>query len=412
MAAMISRLYSALYPPTVPKDDHPIRFGILGAANIAPLGLIGPSKSHPEVVIQAVAARDRQKAEAFAKANGIPEVKGSYQELLDDPNIDAIYIPLPNSFHFEWAVRSIRAGKHVLLEKPAVSNSIEAEALFRLPELSQPNAPVLLEALHARFYPSWRLFQSLVSPADIEHVQTKTMIPWWGTSKGDIHFNYNLSGGTMMAMGTYNFAMIRGLFAAEPVECLECETHVYPEEAHKNCDIDFKAKFRFPNGGIAEAESTLHGPTIWRPSHATVTQREVPVKEPSLPADQTKMMKRELTLQGLLFGIVWHRIDIKDTYTIRHKDKVLKTWTETESRKAYSFEDAGGEFAEFPGEAYWMSFRHMLEQFVNKVKGRPTQTWISTEDSISQMKMLDMAYEKSGLGTRPTSAYVNEIAKP
>lgn len=331
--------------------------------------------------------------------------------MLDDPEIDAIYIPLPNSFHFEWAVRSIRAGKHVFLEKPSVSNSIEAEALFRMPELAQPDAPVLLEAFHTRFYPSWQLFQSLVRSADIEHIHTKSMIPWWGTSKDDIFFDYNLSGGTMMSMGTYNFAVVRALFDAEPVECLECETHTYPEEAHKNCDIDFKAKFRFPNGGTAEAESTLHGPTIWRPSHVTVIQREVAVKDASLPADQTKTVKRELTLYGILFGIVWHRIDIKDTYIIRSKDKVIKTWTEAQSRKAYTFQEAGGEFADLPGEAYWMSYRHMLEQFINKIKGRPTQTWISREDSIGQMKMLDMAYKKSGLGIRPTSAYVNEIAK-
>ncbi|KAF8863061.1 NAD(P)-binding protein [Acephala macrosclerotiorum] len=410
MAALVSRVYSAFVPPKsaiLPKRADAIKFGILGAANIAPMALITPAKSHPEVIIQSVAARDREKAEKFAKANGIPQVHGSYQEMLDDPNIDAIYIPLPNSFHFEWAVRSIRAGKHVLLEKPSVSNAIEAEMLFRLPELSQPNAPVLLEAFHTRFFPSWQYFQSLVVPENIEHIKSVSMIPWWGTSKGDIYFNYNLSGGSMMSLGTYNFATIRTLFGAEPVECLSCETHQYPEEAHKNIDTDFKAKFRFPNGGIGEAESTLNGPTIWVPSSVVVKNKEVIVPDSSLPKDQEKVLKREQSIYGVAFGLLWHRIDIKDNYTIRTKTggKVIKKWTEKKSHKAYTFKQAGGEFAKYPGDSYWMSYRHQLEQFVNKVKGREVQSWIDGEDSINQMKMLDMAYEKSGLGLRPTSKF-------
>ena len=325
--------------------------------------------------------------------------------MLDDPNIDAIYIPLPNSFHYEWAVRSIRAGKHVLLEKPSVSNSAEAEMLFNLPELSQPNAPVVLEAFHTRFFPSWQLFQSLVNPADVEHVYTQSMLPWWGTSKTDIYFNYNLSGGTMMSMGTYGFAVLRLLFGAEPVECLSCDTHTFPDEANKNCDTDFKAKFRFPNGGIGVAESTLRGSTIWRPSSVIVTNKEVVVPDGSLPKGHEKVLKRELTMYGLLFPLIWHRIDIKDNFVVRNNGKVIKTWTETQSRKAYTYKDAGGQFANLPGETSWMTYRHMLEQFVNKVKGRETQSWVTGEDSIKQMKMLDMAYEKSGLGIRPTSTF-------
>jgi hypothetical protein len=97
--------------------------------------------------------------------------------ILDDPNIDAVFIPLANSFHYEWAVKSIRAGKHVLLEKPSCSNSVEADILFNLPELSRPNAPVLLEAFHSRFYPSWQYFKSLVNSDDVEHVESVSAIP-------------------------------------------------------------------------------------------------------------------------------------------------------------------------------------------------------------------------------------------
>jgi predicted dehydrogenase len=134
-----------------------------------------------------------------------------------------------------------------------------------------------LEAFHNRFHPSWNLFKSLINPADVVHVKSTSMIPWWATSKDDIHFNYNISGGTMMAMGTYNYAAIRLLFDADPIECTSCDTKAYTDGVHAKCDYEFKAKFRFPNGGIGEAESTLKGGTILKPSYVTVTTRQVVV---------------------------------------------------------------------------------------------------------------------------------------
>ena len=123
-------------------------------------------------------------------------------EILDDPSIDAIFIPLPNSLHYEWAVRSLRAGKHVLLEKPAVNTLVEAELLFHLPELRQPDSPVLLEAFHNRFHPAVHKFLSFVAPADVAHVHTDSMVPWWLTAKDNIEFNHWLGGGSMMMLGT------------------------------------------------------------------------------------------------------------------------------------------------------------------------------------------------------------------
>lgn len=231
---------------------------------------------------------------------------------------------------------------------------------------------------------------------------------WWGTKKEDIHFNYELAGGSIMAMGTYSMAALRMVFGAEPVECLECIVHEFPEEKHKKCDYDFNAKFKFPNGKIGEASTTLKGGTtaLFAGDHVTVMNKEVQVPDSKLPPTQKKFLRRELILHGFVHGVFWHRIDIKDSYTIQGADgKVVKKWEEKKSHKAYTFAEAGGEFADLPGEVWWMSFRHQLEQFVNRVKGRPTQHWVDGQDSIAQMKMIDMAYEKSGLGIRPTSTY-------
>lgn len=316
-------------------------------------------------------------------------------------------MPLPNALHFEWAVKSIRAGKHVLLEKPSVSNAYEAEILFNLPELNQPKAPVLLEAFHYRFHPIWSLFMSNVTPADVVHVDTYSMIPWWFVNKDHIHFNYNLAGGTMMGMGTYNFAALRLIFGAEPEECISADVKAFTEGVHHDCDYEFKAKFRFPNGCIGEAFSTLQGPTIWHPSYARVTHRQVEVEDKSLPLSQKKFVTREVTLHGFIHAIFWHRLDIKESFEIRDKDtgRVVSKWNQKRWQKAHTAKDAGVDLANVESETYWMSFRYQLEAFVNRVKGRETAYWVDREDSVRQMQMVDMAYQKSGLGVRPTSKF-------
>ena len=328
-------------------------------------------------------------------------------EILDDPNIDAVFIPLPNSLHFEWSIRAIRAGKHVLLEKPATSNATEANILFNLPELSKPDAPVLLEASHNRFHPSIQLFRSFISPADVVHVHTEGMIPWWLSDKNGIEFNYNLAGGSIAHMGTYNFSILRIVFDGEPEECLTCEPRVFGDGVHDRCDYDFKASFRFPNGGIGEATNTLRGPTIWKPSEARVMHREVVVPDKALPSTQEKVLTRQVTLHGFMQAFIWHRIDVQDSYVICNKAdrQPVKKWVESKSHKAYTYKEAGIKFANVPGEDWWMSYRYQLEEFVNQVKNRRTQSWVSGEDSINQMKMIDMTYEKSGLGLRPMSSF-------
>ena len=293
-----------------------------------------------------------------------------------------------------------------MVEKPSVDNETEAKILFNLPELSQHGAPILLEAFHNRFHPALHQFLTFVNPADVVHVYTDSMVPSWFTSKDDIEFNYKLGGGSIMALGTYNFAVLRMIFADEPEQCLTCNAHVFEDGIHDGCDYDFQAQFRFPNG-IAEAKTTLRGSILWKPSEARVTHKEVVIPDKTLPATQEKVLTRQVTLHGLMHAVLWHRIDVKDSYTIRSKadSHPIKKWVESSSHKAYTYKDAGGKFVNAPGEDWWMSYRYQLEEFVNRVKGRKTQHWVTGEDSIKQMRMVDMAYEKSGLGLRPTSHF-------
>ena len=112
--------------------DDPLRIGILGAARIAPMALVRPARQVPEATIVAVAARDPVKAQKFAAKHGIARVHPSYDALLADSGIDAIYNPLPNSLHCLWTIRALEAGKHVLCEKPLATSVAQARELAEL----------------------------------------------------------------------------------------------------------------------------------------------------------------------------------------------------------------------------------------------------------------------------------------
>ena len=388
---------------------------MLVAKNLSELSIIPPARSHPDVIIAAVGGRDPKRTAAYAKKHGIPIVHNSYQELLDDSAIDAIYNPLPNALHYEWSIKALQAGKHVLLEKPATSNAIEARALFdfhaSLPEKSRP---VLLEAFHYRFHPAWTSFLSLISPKDVERVDAQFSVFSGFFGKNDIRFNYDLAGGALMDIGTYTVSALRGVFAAEPIECVSAQATVMSGVGEdKRCDESFKAEFKFPNGGIGTIDASLRAkswfglPSIKQPT-LVVRQNEIVLDDNAeVDGDGIHVMRRTATIWWWPGPHFWHSIAIEDEHSIKSADgKISKTWTEKTTKKAYVWDDAGTNGQVRNGEEYWSTYRHMLEQFVNKVRGKPgSGVWIDADESVRQMKVLDLAYEKAGLPVRPTSTY-------
>ncbi|PMD35522.1 putative oxidoreductase [Hyaloscypha variabilis F] len=409
MAAIIgfvNRVWNLNYPPEPTKKDGAIRIGLLGASGIAPSAVIQPAKSHPEVIIAAVAARDVKKAEAYAKKHGIPIVHKSYQDLIDDPAIDAIYIGLPNGLHYEWALKSLKAGKHVLLEKPSVSNAAEANSLFRHELLKQPNAPVLLEAFHPLFTPAWHLYLSLLDPPNIAWAHAVLPVPSILLGYDDIRYAYNLAGGALMDCGTYCALFLRKMFGTEPVECIEATPTLPPEPWDQKCDQVMLAKWRFPNGGIGSIDANLSNPVLksklpW----CQAIHKEKVVQDESLSEGKEHVVIRTIVGNMVIQPVVWHRVDIKEQHTIRTiaDKKVLKTWTTTDYKKAYTWEEFDGKKL---GEDWWISYRWMLEEFVNKIKGRQgSGAWMSHEDSIHQMEMIDSGYVKASMAIRPSHTF-------
>ena len=189
--------------------------GTLGSSRISLPALIEPAASVPEVTVAAVAARDKSRADAFALRHGIPTAYGSYEELLADPDIDAIYNPLPNSQHGPWTLQAIAAGKHVLCEKPFASNADEAA---QVADAAAASGLVVMEAMHYRYHPLTRRLSELVAElGPVQHLQCWTSFAI--ADPDDIRYDFDLGGGALMDGGCYAIDCLRLLGASgEPSE--------------------------------------------------------------------------------------------------------------------------------------------------------------------------------------------------
>ncbi len=164
------------------------------------------------MTVTAVAARDKSRAEAFALRHGIPAAYGSYDELLADPDIDAVYNPLPNSEHGPWTLKAIAAGKHVLCEKPFASNAEQAE---QVAAAAATSGLVVMEAMHYRYHPLIARLRELVAElGPVRHLQCWTSFVI--TEPDDIRYDYDLAGGALMDGGCYAVDCLRLLGGGEP----------------------------------------------------------------------------------------------------------------------------------------------------------------------------------------------------
>ena len=237
----------------------PLRFGILGAARIAPAALIRPAAKNEEVVIEAVAARDRDRATAYAKRHRIARVADSYQGLVSDPGIDAVYIPLPNSLHGKWTLAALAGGKHVLCEKPMTANADEAEVVAAAARrAAQESGLVLAEAFHYRYHPLAHRMREVLDSGDLGRVRE---IEAWLCApipkKSDIRYQNALAGGAMMDMGCYVVNMARMLSGEEP-EVREATAKL------QSADVDraMSAVLEFPGGHIARVHCSMWSSSV------------------------------------------------------------------------------------------------------------------------------------------------------
>lgn len=223
---------------------RPLQLGILGAANIARAFTSGVAASKT-VTVAAVASRDAAKAESFAGECGIPRFHGSYEALLADPAIDAIYNPLPNSLHAEWSIRAMEAGKHVLCEKPLATSAADARAMFAAAKRLGRH---LVEAYPYRAQPQTLKLRELLAAGMIGKVQLiRSSFGITFTDPKNIRLRPEVGGGALLDAGSYAVSLAL-LAAGERPERVNASARW----SETGVDLSTVATLEFPGGALAQ----------------------------------------------------------------------------------------------------------------------------------------------------------------
>ncbi len=191
-----------------------VRWGILGAANIAVKKVIPAMQTGKFCEIKAIASRSAEKAKQTAADLNIPKFYGSYEDLLNDAEIEAVYIPLPNHLHYEWAAKAARAGKHVLCEKPI---GLNAEEVRRLIEVRDLTGVKIQEAFMVRTHPKWLKVRDLIRQGRIGKLRAIAgFFSYFNDDAANIRNKAEMGGGALMDIGCYCINIARFIFEDEP----------------------------------------------------------------------------------------------------------------------------------------------------------------------------------------------------
>ncbi|MGH6839037.1 MAG: Gfo/Idh/MocA family protein [Methylocella sp.] len=319
-----------------------VRFGVLGTARVVPFALLAPAKETPGVEVSAVASRTPRKAEAFAARHGIQRGFGSYEELLQSKDIDAVYIALPPALHYDWARRAIEAGKHVLCEKPLAENAQLAQELTLT---ARRHGRVLVEGMHMRYLDSLRRQRELAASGELGRllrIEVCIRKPYMRMAKDDFRLRFELGGGAALDLGCYAISCLRYVAGEQP-------DILWVRHKCSSPQIDrwMHARLRFPSGVEGDVEFGFRG--FYLPRLAVVTTCE----------------------NG------WTKWDGKALVHARNGN-VIRESLATKS-----------------------TFHLQIEAFLKSIRGEESNM-LPLDDSVLTARVLDAMYEKAGLALRGT----------
>lgn len=323
-----------------------LRIGVLGASRIAEQAIVGPAHAlgHRLVV---VAARDRGRAEAFAERYGVERVADSYDAVIDDPEVDAVYNPLANALHAEWNIRALRAGKAVLTEKPFARNASEASDVR---EVARETGGVIVEGFHYLFHPVTRRLLEIAESGRLGRLTgVDVVMAMPEPADGDPRWSLDLAGGAIMDLGCYGLHVHRMLAdaAGGPPRVVSATA----TERDKGVDETSTIELEFPNG-----------------ASGTVTN--------SMVHPQFEFTVRLTFSDGSAFA--------PDFIKPNSDDRVSVT-------------DASGTTVEHLGTR--PSYEYQLEAFAAHVlHGAPIP--LGADDAVATMELVDAAYTAAGLPLR------------
>lgn len=326
--------------------SSPLRFGILGAARIAPKALILPVAKLASAEVTRVAARDRSRAETFASEHGIAAVSDSYAEVIEADDVDVVYNPLPMSLHAEWTIAALEAGKDVFCEKPFASNATEAASMV---EAADRTGNKLAEAFHYRYHPMMQRIIDLVEAGtigEIRHVEGNFAV---SIAKPDLRWSYATSGGATMDLGCYPVHWVRDLCGEPTVESATATA----DHDDALIDADLTMELSFANGATGRVHSSMVADVADISLRIEGSAGSIVAANPMAPQNGNSLTVT--TPSGVSSGPI----------------------------------DAG------------ISYDHMVRAFVDYVQ-HGTAFPTRAQDSIANMAVLDAAYIAAGLPARGT----------
>ncbi|MGO9044480.1 MAG: Gfo/Idh/MocA family protein [Mycobacterium sp.] len=324
----------------------PVRIGILGASRFAPMILIKPARNHDEVVVAAVADRDVSHARAFASKHGIARVHENHDALIADPDLDAVYIVLPNSLHGRWTRAALAASKHVLCEKPFMANAAEAREIAKLAAASDR---VVMEAIQYRYHPMTLRVEQIIDSGELgklEFVDVALCVLLPKRSNANV-YDYSLAGGAVMDAGVYAVDMLRTFGGSTP-DVVSAQAKLSGPEL----DRAMTAELRFTSWLTGRVHCALWSSSLFRASVKLVGDRgELRVLSPAAPH-------------------LFHRLSVRSADSKRVE--------------------------RFPARS---SFAYQLDAFAAAVlRGEPVKT--TPEDAVENMSVIDAIYRAAGLSLR------------
>jgi predicted dehydrogenase len=193
-------------------------WGIMGAANIALQKVVPGMLKDETSLVRGIASRDAAKAAAASERFGLPTSYGSYEALLADPVIEAVYIPLPNHLHVPWSLKALEAGKHVLCEKPI---GLDADEAAQLVAARQKSGRQVLEAFMVRQHPQWLRVREIVASGEIgDVVLMQTTLSYYNADRGNVRNQADIGGGALYDVGCYAVLLSRFIFGSEPLRAI------------------------------------------------------------------------------------------------------------------------------------------------------------------------------------------------
>src|SRR5687767_4803998 len=332
-----------------PAPHAPLRIGVLGAARIAELAIVKPARATGTRLV-AIAARDQERASAFAAEHGVEQALPSYADVVASPDVEAVYNPLPNALHGTWNLAAIDAGKHVLSEKPFAANAEEAEEVAAA---AHSSGLLVVEGFHYLYHPVNRRLHELLASGDLGelvHVETTLEIPDPGPR--DPRWSLALAGGATMDLGCYSLHAQRVLApwgGGEP-ELVAARAGERPGEP--GVDEWLEARLRFPSGATGVARCHM-------------------------ASDRRQITYRIVGSRGeaLATNFVEPHLD----------DRVI-------------IQTPAGRHVEHHGTT--SSYTYQLEAFVRALR-ESAQMPIDVDDAVRNMRLIDACYLAAGLQPRP-----------